>query len=103
MFQKIEGDHAVTVKGGVFTQGDLYTLHDELFVKIGSGFLRVNKDGSTSQPGTRLHLLVYEKPLWADRFGRLTISPGSSEQGRVPVLSTPQGIVEAPSATRRIK
>lgn len=102
MFQKIEGDHAVTVKFGVFSQGDLYTLNDELFVKIGSGFVRINKDGSTSQPGTRLHLLVYEKPLWADRFGRLTVSPGSGEQGRVPVLATPLGIVDALS-TRRIK
>jgi hypothetical protein len=102
MFQKVEGDHAITIKGGVFCQGDLYTLKDELFVKISGGFVRINRDGSTSHPSTRLHLLVYEKPLWADRFGRLTVSPGSPDQGRVPVLSTADGILDAAS-TRRIK
>lgn len=42
-------------------------------MKVGSDFIRLNADGSSSVDGLNLDMLAYDGPLFKDKFGRLTI------------------------------
>lgn len=72
LFQHLTGDNAILVSNGVYRQTDPYTRRDELFAKVGTGFVRLYADGSTSHAGTRLETLATNVPLYADRLGRIT-------------------------------
>lgn len=73
-FQKVEGDGAVVVERGVYRQVELFSRAGYLYVKLGSGFVRLMADGSTSKLGGSLRLvyLSYDGPLGRDELGRLT-------------------------------
>lgn len=74
MFRKLEGDNAIVEKGGVWKPADVYEMGGMLFLKANGGFVRVNANGATSVPGLTLRWLAREKPLYADRWGRLCIN-----------------------------
>lgn len=77
MFEKIEGAKILTTKAGVFKECDVYTLDKELYVKMGSGYLRIEPWGRTSGKGVRwkdgaldcqpLMKGVGSKMLWAGK------------------------------------
>jgi len=69
-FKQIEGEAAILVNGGVYTQVDLYTRDGYLFAKHGAGWVRLMADGSTSKPKVYCEFLTYSRPL-AQRLGRL--------------------------------
>jgi hypothetical protein len=71
MFKQVEGENAIVVEGGVFKQADLYTRDGYLYAKAAGGFVRLYADGSTSKAKCRLDVLTFDKPLCADKFGRL--------------------------------
>lgn len=66
-----EGQVAIIVKGGVYQQAPLYTRNGYLFAKVGSGFVRLASNGSTSHASTRIDSLVFDGHLRQDSFGRL--------------------------------
>jgi hypothetical protein len=99
-FMKIEGDTAVLVSKGNFRVADLYEFHGQLFAKIGSVFVRLNADGSTSNPAQRIDTVHIEQDLYKDRFGRLCTQPAPDRkqirlaedaQGKMLVLEAPDG------------
>jgi hypothetical protein len=55
-FQKVEGEGAIIVEGGIYQQVELYTRDGVIYVKVGKGFARVMHDGSTSKSSGRLRL-----------------------------------------------
>ena len=98
MFKQIVGQSAVVRKGGVFRTCDLYSYRGQLFAKFGAGFVRLNADGGSSLDGLAMDLLVYDGPLFKDRFGRLCVEP---IEGTKPLQVTPDGtilVIEAPDA-----
>lgn len=70
-FKQIEGDAAILVENGVYKQVDLYSRNGYLFAKLGSGFVRLMADGSTSKHKLRLDTISYEGNLGSDGLGRL--------------------------------
>lgn len=68
-----EGDCAVVVERGVFRQVPLFTFRDQLFAKVGAGFVRLSSDGATSKPSVRVETLTYSDPLYRDASRRLYI------------------------------
>ena len=69
-----EGQVAIIVKSGVYQQAPLYTRNGYLFAKVGSGFIRLASNGSTSQSSTRIDSLVFDGNLHQDAFGRLCLA-----------------------------
>lgn len=74
LFKELEGDVAILIENGVYKQVPLYTRNGYLFAKIGSGFVRIMADGSTTKAKTRLDTLMTELPLLKDSMGRLCTS-----------------------------
>lgn len=70
-FKHIEGEAAVVVTNGVYQQVDLYERDGFLYAKIGSGFVRLSQDGSTTKAKTRLDFMSWTGPLYRDSLGRL--------------------------------
>lgn len=70
-FQQCEGDAAIVVENGVYKQCDLYTRDGYFYVKLGSGFVRLMVDGSTSKHKLRLDYIDTTRALARDRVGRL--------------------------------
>ena len=73
LFQPLEGDVAVIVERGVFRQCDLYQRAGFLFAKVGSGFVRLHEDGSTSKAHCRLETLATDLPVLRNDLGRLVL------------------------------
>jgi hypothetical protein len=76
MFKQLVGETAVIRTRGMYKTCNLYSYNSQLFAKVGSGFIRLNADGSSSVDGTNLDLLAYSGPLFKDKFGRLCVEPG---------------------------
>lgn len=74
MFKKLEGDEAVVASGGVYKPCELYSWENGLYIKLGSGYVRLKADGTTSKDGVALKYLATDRPLFKDRFGRIAIS-----------------------------
>lgn len=73
-FKLLDGDSAVVRVNGTFKETALYSWGGMLFVEISKGsFVRLNKDGSTSKSKMQLVSLVTDRPLLADKFGRLCV------------------------------
>lgn len=85
-FQELEGDLAIVIVKGVYKQAPLYTWDGQLFARVGGGFIRLKKDGSTSVPSTRLEHIETDLALFADTFGRLRIEQRDAKD--VPVTLT---------------
>lgn len=84
MFMPLEeGDAAVVYEKGVFRQCPLYVRAGELYAKLGSGYIRLKADGSTSKPAARLDQLEFEGPLFASPLGRLAVEPGPNRRPMV--------------------
>ena len=71
MFKPLEGDSAVLYQNGVFRQVDLATRGGYLFARLGSGYVRLYADGSTSKDGCKIDALSTENPLCRDRLNRI--------------------------------
>ena len=69
-FKALEGDTAIVIDNGVYRSCPLYTLNGYLFVKVGTGFTRINADGSTSKPRQQIHLLDCTVEIGLDKLGR---------------------------------
>ena len=83
-FKDIDGDYAIINVGGLFKQVALATLNNDLYAKIGSGYVRLNKDRSSSKAGTRVITLNTELPLYHTKFGKLTLRA----RGTTPLTGT---------------
>ncbi len=70
-FQEVEAEAAVLVDRGLYKQVPLYTRNHQLFAKLGSGFIRLMADGSTSRGVIRLDYLSWDGVLCRDKLGRL--------------------------------
>jgi hypothetical protein len=77
MFKKLEGDQAVVCLSGVYRLCDVYEWNSALFIKIGAGFIRVYENGSTTKEKVFLTSIATERPLFRDKFGRITLSAES--------------------------
>ena len=87
LFQELEGETCILYSAGVFTECAVYTRnHSELFAKAGSGFIRLNTDGSTSKSKYRLDTLTIAS-LHKDPFGRLLTTAGRNTK---PLTSQPK-------------
>lgn len=73
MFQKLEGDTVLLRQGGVFKPSELYTFQDGIYARLGSGYVRLRADGTTSKDGIYFTHIEYDGPLFQDKFGRLSI------------------------------
>lgn len=67
LFQEIEGEAAVLVEGGVYKQVPLFKRNGYLYAKLGSGFVKLYADGSTTKPKCRLETLTWDM---ASQLGR---------------------------------
>lgn len=70
-FKQVEGEAAILVNNGVFSQVDLYSRDGYLFAKHGNGFVRLYADGATSKAKLRLDFMSYGGLLCRDSLGRL--------------------------------
>ena len=75
-FRKLEGDTAVLVHGGVYKSTSLFEWDGKLFAQFSGGYVRIRQDGSTTKDGVRIEHMEIDLPLFADRFGRLTLRNG---------------------------
>lgn len=76
MFKKLEGDQALLRHGGVYKPVDLFTFSGGLYAKLGSGYVRLKADGTSSKDGVSLQYLESDIALYKDRFGRLAVTDG---------------------------
>ncbi len=71
LFQELEGETCILVSVGVYTECRVYVRSgDELFAKLGSGFIRLYADGATSRSKYRIDILTVDK-LYRGHFGKL--------------------------------
>lgn len=82
LFVESEGDVAILQEKGTYRQVPIYTRNGYFFAKLGSGFIRLNADASTSKSTVRLETLDIASggQLAADNMGRLcdpAIVPGA--------------------------
>lgn len=49
---KIDNAYAWIRRGGVYSQAELYRRGEQVFAKMGSGYVRLSGSGTTSQPKT---------------------------------------------------
>ena len=70
-FVHAEGEAAILVENGVYRQVELFTRDGYLFAKLGSGFVRLMADGSTSKAKVRLDFMTWDGALARDAFGKL--------------------------------
>jgi hypothetical protein len=70
-FKQCEGQAAVVIHNGVYRQCDVYTRDGYLYAKVGTGFVRIMQDGSTTKSKMRLDFLTWDGPLMHDGLGRL--------------------------------
>lgn len=71
LFKALEGQVAVIVENGVYKQADLFGRDGYLYAKIGSGFVRLYADGSTTKAKCRIDALHVDAALYQDRLGRM--------------------------------
>lgn len=71
LFQQVEGEAVVLVDSGVYKQVDIYTRDGYLYAKIGGGFVRLNRDGSTTKHRMRIDTMTWTGSLHSDKLGRL--------------------------------
>lgn len=70
-FKEIEGEAAVLVNNGVYSQVPLYTRDGYLYAKSGGGFVRLMADGATTKSSLRLDFMSWTGPLYRDALNRL--------------------------------
>lgn len=80
MFKPLEGDQVMLSKKGVHSVHDLYTWQGKLFAKVGSGFIRLKTDGSTTGLDLKIVHMEFEGQLYKDRFGRLCTEENDQRQ-----------------------
>lgn len=73
-FKQIEGEAAVIVERGVYRQVDVYERDGYLYTKLGTGFVRLYADGSTTKAHCRLDTISFDGALYRDTLGRLCTS-----------------------------
>lgn len=71
LFQQVEGEAAIIVENGVYRQCDIYQRDGYLYAKVGSGFVRLMADRSTTKAKCRLDTLTWTGDLHRDSLGRL--------------------------------
>lgn len=54
LFQIVENEKAILSNAGLYIQTDIYKLDGVLYAKLGSGYVRLYADCSTSKPKVRL-------------------------------------------------
>lgn len=77
LFQEVEGEAAVLIENGVYKQVPVFKRNGYLYAKIGSGFVRLYEDGSTTKSKCRLDTLTWGDPatLGRDSLGKLCFLP----------------------------
>jgi hypothetical protein len=74
MFKRLEGDTALVRQGGVYKVCDLYEMGGALYARFGGGYIRLRENGTTSKDGVQIEHMEIDVPLFADKFGRLTVT-----------------------------
>ena len=73
MFTCFNHDVALIGSGGVFRTAPLFTGPDSgLYIGLGSGCVRVRADGSTSKDKVSVYKIETSKPLYHDKYQRLS-------------------------------
>ena len=90
-FKKRDGDTVIVRTGGVYKECDLYEMDGALFAAASGGFVRLNKDGSTSKPTTSFTLIKMEGTMFVDKFGRLCTSKAPD---RTPAIANADGTIK---------
>lgn len=71
-FKEVEGETCVIVHKGVYRQCSVYSRDGYLYARVGTGFVRLMSDGSTTQSSTRLETISI-LDLYRDPIGRLCL------------------------------
>tara|TARA_R110000751_G_scaffold220907_1_gene323512 strand:- start:265 stop:549 length:285 start_codon:yes stop_codon:yes gene_type:complete len=71
MFKKLEGDTIMLSNKGVYTVTELYTYNGGLYAKVGSGFVRLRTNGTTSKTDVLIVTMETDIALYKDKLGRL--------------------------------
>lgn len=72
LFSEVTGEVAIIIDGGVYKQVPLYIRYGRLYAQVGSGFIKLQRDGSTSKPKVRLETLTWDhQALGSDKLGWL--------------------------------
>lgn len=74
LFQIVETEQAIVSENGTYKQADLYQRDGLLYAKIGSGYVRLYADGTTTKPKVRLDFLTGPIDVARDVCGRLCIA-----------------------------
>lgn len=88
MFVELTGDQVLLRTKGVSTVHDLYEMDGELYARVGSGYVRLKSNGSTSKDGQKMVKLVTNRPLWADQFERLVLRQDAAPKTKRLELNT---------------
>lgn len=72
MFRELTGDTAVIAHRGTYRVAQLFEWQNGIYARIGNGYVRLYHNGTTSRDGFRLIHMTWDRPLFADKFGRLT-------------------------------
>lgn len=60
---------------GRFSVHDLYEWDKKLFARVGSSYVRLKTNGSTSLDTQLIIHMETEIPLWSDTLGRISVEP----------------------------
>jgi len=74
LFQKVEGATAILSQNGIYRQVNVYTRDHYVYAELGTGFIKLMADGSTTKARCRLDMIVHDDPLYVDSLGRLVTS-----------------------------
>lgn len=92
MFKELEGLSAILLMKGTFLQVPLFTLGEgALFAKVGTGFVRLYGDGSTSKAHMSVkHLSIEDHPLYVGPLGYMYTMPGPKRE----VFDDPRALLQ---------
>jgi hypothetical protein len=71
-FKEMEGEACVIIHKGVYRQCAVYTRDGYLYARVGTGFVRLMSDGSTTKAATRLETISI-LDMYRDPVGRLCL------------------------------
>lgn len=79
MFKEITGDSVLLRHNGTFRVSPLYTYRSGVYAKLGTGYVRLRTDNTTSKDGVAVEFLESDKLFGQDKFGRLTFGSAAAQ------------------------
>ncbi|MGN6449628.1 MAG: hypothetical protein ACTHLK_13745 [Brucella intermedia] len=87
-FREVEGEAAILIENGVYKQTSLYVRDEQLYAKVGGGFVRLMADGSTTKARCTLNYMSWNGPLFRDNLGRLCTAKATGAKPLAPDRQT---------------